>query len=77
LAQVQAIAEQRCVVCHNAQLANKGVMLHTPELIQSHAQQIYQQAVVLKNMPMNNATGITDGERAQLKRWFEAQAGKP
>jgi uncharacterized membrane protein len=77
LAQVQAIVEQRCVVCHNAQLANKGVMLYTPELIQSHAQQIYQQAVVLKVMPMNNATGITDGERAQLKRWYEAQAGTP
>ncbi|MGC4062264.1 MAG: urate hydroxylase PuuD [Aquabacterium sp.] len=77
LAQVHAIAQQRCVVCHNAQLANKGVMLYTPELIQSHAQQIYQQAVVLKLMPMNNATGITDDERAQIKRWYEAQVGKP
>ncbi len=72
LAEVQALVNQRCVLCHNAQLANKGVMLHTPELIQSHAQQIYQQAVVLKAMPMNNATGITDAERAVLKRWYEA-----
>jgi uncharacterized membrane protein len=72
LAGVQALVNQRCVLCHNAQVANKGVMLHTPELIQSHAQQIYQQAVVLKAMPMNNATGITDAERAVLKRWYEA-----
>ena len=35
---------------------------------------IYQQAVVLKLMPMNNATGITDAERALIGRWFEAGA---
>jgi uncharacterized membrane protein len=74
--QVQAIVNQRCVMCHNAQLANKGVMLHEPALIESHAQQVYQQAVVLKAMPMNNATGITDAERALLGQWFKArQAG--
>ncbi|MFT3856744.1 MAG: urate hydroxylase PuuD [Aquabacterium sp.] len=73
MAQVQAVVEQRCVLCHNAQLANKGVMLHTPDLIRSHAQQIYQQVVVLKAMPMNNATGITEPERAVLARWFREQ----
>ena len=72
LAEAQAVIQQRCVLCHNAQLANKGVMLHTPELIQQHAQQIHQQAVVLKAMPMNNATQITDAERDLLRRWYEA-----
>jgi len=52
-------------------------MLHSAALIQSHAQQIYQQAVVLKAMPMNNATGITEDERRLLKRWFEAQSVTP
>jgi uncharacterized membrane protein len=33
-AQVQAVVQQRCVLCHNAQLAQKGVALHTPELLQ-------------------------------------------
>jgi len=28
--------------------------------------------VVLKLMPMNNATQITDAERALIGRWFEA-----
>ena len=64
LAQVSAIAQQRCVLCHNAQVQQKNVALHTPELIRLHAQQVYQQAVVLKLMPMNNATQITDAERA-------------
>ena len=66
--------DQRCALCHNAQLQSKGVALNTPELIKQHAQQIYQQAVVLKVMPMNNATQITDDERGLIKRWFEAGA---
>jgi uncharacterized membrane protein len=74
---VQAVVNARCVLCHNAQLANKGVMLHSAELIQSHAQQIYQQAVVLKAMPMNNATGITMEERRLLQHWFESLATSP
>ncbi len=70
MAQVQAIVEQRCALCHNAQVQQKGVALHTPELIQQHAQAIYQQSVVLKLMPMNNATQITDDERAAIERWY-------
>ena len=74
LAAVQAVVEQRCVLCHNAQVQQKNVALHTPELIQQHAQALYQQAVVLKLMPMNNATQITDAERAIIQRWFEGGA---
>lgn len=73
-AEIRAVVEQRCVMCHNAQLQNKNVALHTPELISKHAQQIYQQAVVLKQMPMNNATQITDNERLLIKHWFESGA---
>lgn len=71
-AQVRAVIEQRCQLCHNAQVQNKNVALHEPALIARHAQAIYQQAVVLKLMPMNNATQITDDERALIRRWFEA-----
>ena len=61
-------------MCHNAQLQNKNIALHTPELIQQHAQAVYQQTSVLKLMPMNNATQITEDERALIRRWFEAGA---
>ena len=71
-AQIEQVIAQRCVMCHNAQLASKNVALHTPELLERNAQAVYQQAVVLKLMPMNNATQMTDGERALVKRWFEA-----
>jgi uncharacterized membrane protein len=73
-AAVKSVVEQRCVLCHNAQLQQKNVALHTPELLKQHAQMVYQQAAVLKLMPLNNATQITDDERALIKRWFEAGA---
>ena len=76
-AEVKAVIDQRCVLCHNAQLQNKGIALHTPELITQHAQVVYQQVAVLKLMPQNNATQITDEERGLIKRWFEAGAKTP
>ena len=74
-AEVQQVVAQRCVMCHNQGLASKNVQLHTPELIVRNAQLINQQAVVLKQMPMNNSTQITEAERALLGRWFAAGAG--
>ena len=53
---------------HNLQ---EHVRLDSEEWINRHAQAIYQQVVVTKAMPMNNATGITDEERALIARWFE------
>jgi uncharacterized membrane protein len=74
MAQVQAIANQRCILCHNAEVQQKNVALHTPALIKQHAQMVYQQVVVLKLMPFGNATQMTEDERALFKRWFEAGA---
>ena len=71
---VKAVVDQRCAMCHNAALQQKGVALHTPELVKQHAQAVFQQVVVLKLMPLNNATQISDEERALIKRWFEAGA---
>ncbi len=70
-ADVRAVLDQRCVMCHNAQVQNKGVMLQSAEGLKKNAQQVYQQAAVLKLMPLNNATQITDAERAVIKRWYE------
>jgi len=73
-ADVKAVIDARCNLCHNAAVPSKNIALHTPDLIGSHAQQIYQQVAVLKQMPMNNATQMTDSERQLIKRWFEAGA---
>jgi uncharacterized membrane protein len=76
-AQVREIVQARCVMCHNAEVANKNVRLDTPDDIVQHARDIEQQAVILKVMPFNNATAITDEERALLGRWVEAGAKPP
>jgi uncharacterized membrane protein len=73
-AEVNAIFVQRCNSCHGEQVQMKNVRFDTAEGIKQHALGIYQQSVVTKQMPMNNATGITEAERATIKRWYEAGA---
>ena len=72
--QVSAVFEQRCLSCHGAQVQMKNVRFETPEGVKQHALSIYQQSVVTRQMPMNNATGITEEERGLIKRWYEAGA---
>jgi uncharacterized membrane protein len=73
-AELRRVLDLRCVPCHNAQLASKNVVLLTPEQVARHAPMMYQQVVVQRTMPLNNATQITDAERALLARWFEEGA---
>jgi len=73
-AAVRAIVDERCVMCHNAQLQQKNVDLHDAAGLKKNAQNVYQQAAVLKLMPLNNATQITEAERNTIKRWFDAGA---
>lgn len=73
-AKVQNVLEQRCYSCHGAQVQMKNLRVDSAEGVQQHAQAIYQQVVVQKLMPMNNATGITDEERALIGRWYQAGA---
>ncbi len=73
-AQLQPVVAQRCVMCHGEALQSKGVRLDSPEELKKNAQTVYQQVVVQKLMPMNNATGLTEEERALFARWFEAGA---
>jgi uncharacterized membrane protein len=74
VAQVVQVVEQRCVMCHGAAVQSKGVRLDSPEALQQHAQAVYQQTVVTRQMPMNNSTGITEQERALIGQWFNSGA---
>jgi uncharacterized membrane protein len=73
-AQVQIVLEQRCYMCHGAQVQMKNVRLDSPEALKRNAPTVYQMAVVTKVMPMNNATGITEDERALIGRWYQGGA---
>ena len=72
--QVQKVLAQRCYMCHGEQVQMKNVRLDSAEGVKQHAQAMYQQVVVTKIMPMNNATAITDDERALIGSWFLAGA---
>ena len=71
---LQTVLEQRCYLCHGAQVQMKNVRLDSPQGVKLHAQGIYQQAVVSKIMPMGNTTGITSAERQLIAQWFESGA---
>ena len=70
-AALQPVVAQRCYMCHGEAVQMKGIRLDSQEGLTAHAQQVYQQVVVAKLMPLNNATGITDTERAMFATWFK------
>ncbi|MCZ2406116.1 MAG: urate hydroxylase PuuD [Burkholderiales bacterium] len=71
---VAAVLQQRCVQCHGAEVQMKNVRLDSPAQVGPRAQLIYQQVVQQKLMPMNNATQMTEDERALIARWYQAGA---
>lgn len=79
LTQVQQVIQARCIQCHAAKptlmpVPGKGIILDNQDGILQHAQDIYQQVVVQKAMPLGNMTNITDEERALIGKWFEQGA---
>jgi uncharacterized membrane protein len=73
-AQIQPVIAQRCYGCHGQSMQMKNIRLDSAALLAQNAQAVYQQAVVIRAMPMNNATQITEDERALIKKWFEGGA---
>ena len=70
---LQPVLAQRCYQCHGEAVQMKNVRVDSPQAVSRHAQAIYQQ-VAGKVMPLNNATGMTEAERALVAQWFEAGA---
>jgi len=75
-AQVQAVIQQRCAVCHSARptqpgfvSAPKGVLLDTPEHIGAQIQQIAQQ-IRSRTMPIGNLTHMSEAERELVLSWI-------
>ncbi len=72
-AAILEIATTRCIMCHGSALQQKGIRLDSTAFLEKNAALVYQQVVVTKLMPMNNATGITSAERQQIADWFKAK----
>jgi len=73
-AQIQPVIANRCYGCHGQAMQVKNIRLDSAALLAQNAQAVYQQTVVLRAMPINNATQITEDERALIKKWFEGGA---
>jgi uncharacterized membrane protein len=77
-ADVLAITEKHCVMCHARNPSHpsfnappKGVALETVDDLKVWAVKMREQVVELRNMPIGNETGMTEGEREMLARWVE------
>lgn len=73
-----SIVQGRCSMCHARDplwegliTAPGGVYLETEADIAKHIWPIYIQSATTHAMPPGNLTGITNDERALLKKWFE------
>ncbi|MEJ2765206.1 urate hydroxylase PuuD [Photobacterium sp. MCCC 1A19761] len=80
-AKVHEVIQNRCTECHSATPTNAafrtapaGVILDTPEEIQTNAPRIVAQAVQTKVMPLGNLTQMTDEERALVGKWVQQGA---
>ena len=76
-AAVRPVLAQRCYQCHGAEVQMKNMRLDSKEEAEAHAQQIYQQVVVTRQMPLSNSTQMTDAERALVGQWFNGLAARP
>lgn len=77
-ARVQEIIHARCTGCHaktpsfpGFEAAPKDLILDTEARIRAAATQIYQKSAITNYMPLGNLTQMTQGERAELAKWFE------
>lgn len=69
-AQVRTIINARCITCHSGSSAPLGITLDDDAVVHRDAQAIYTQVVLTQNMPLGNATGMTQDERNVIKAWF-------
>jgi uncharacterized membrane protein len=72
------VIQTHCANCHSAKptdelfvIAPLGLMLDSWQQIEARAPLIYQRAVVSKDMPLMNKTGMTEEDREAIRIWFE------
>jgi uncharacterized membrane protein len=74
---IWSLVQDKCVSCHQQSNASKQIRLDDPSLVITQRDAIYQQVVITRQMPFNNATGITEDERRLFANWFEESAQPP
>lgn len=77
-ARAQEILVTRCTTCHSIKPSDEfyrappnNIVFDTPEHIRLLAPRIRERAVSQRTMPLQNKTGITERERAELGKWID------
>lgn len=72
------VMQTHCANCHSAKPTDKifviaplGLKFDTWAEIEQRAAVIYKRAVISKDMPMMNQTGMTEDERKVIGKWFK------
>lgn len=72
------VIQTHCANCHSAKptdelfvVAPLGLMLDSWQQINAKAPLIYQRAVINKDMPLMNKTGMTENDREAIGQWFK------
>jgi uncharacterized membrane protein len=83
-AEVKQIVERRCLACHSQKPTQEdykdlGMPVASLDLsddnnILTLKRVIYQRVVEVKDMPAQNATGMTQEERDRIASWYDAGA---
>lgn len=80
-ADVEPIIERRCLPCHSTRPTHPSLTVAPNGVVFERYAQVYQwkeriklRVVVLKNMPLNNATHITEPERDRIGAWIDQGA---
>ena len=78
---VAPVLRERCVPCHSSRptstlflTAPNGVLLETKDEVHALRDRVKLRAITLQNMPLGNATQMTDEERALLGSWLDQEA---
>ena len=69
-ADIRPVIEQRCMVCHAADVAQGGVRLGERAEVERLASRVHATVVLSRSMPPGNATGMTEEEREQIEAWY-------
>ena len=74
------IVTTHCAGCHAAEPKNPaftappgGIVLDSLNAVRRHGDQVMAQSVTSQAMPLGNASGMTDLERAELGQWLRLQ----
>ena len=83
-ARAREIIALRCATCHSRSpsdplfpAAPLGFVLDSDAQIRAGAAEIHRRTVADRSMPLNNRTGMTEKERAELAAWLAAEMKGP